>query len=135
MVAHDPLHGSGRADFPHPALASGDDAKPPQGIGVTDAGRWQPAVDEPPHALPEHSAVLATPTEHAVPESADRKAEGAQGWTVHGHAVVADVSPNDRPQPIADLGDGVVHASPKLGFHVTQLRLQPLADRLPENRE
>ena len=31
MVAHDPLHGSGRADFPHPALASGDDAKPRRG--------------------------------------------------------------------------------------------------------
>ena len=27
MVAHDPLHGSGRAGFPHPALASGDDAE------------------------------------------------------------------------------------------------------------
>ena len=26
MIAHDPLHGSGRAGLPHPALASGDDA-------------------------------------------------------------------------------------------------------------
>ena len=26
MIAHDPLPGSGRADFPHPALTSGDDA-------------------------------------------------------------------------------------------------------------
>ena len=25
-ITHDPLHGSGRAGFPHPALALGDDA-------------------------------------------------------------------------------------------------------------
>ena len=27
MVAHDPLHGSGRAELPHPALALGDNAR------------------------------------------------------------------------------------------------------------
>jgi hypothetical protein len=27
VIAHDPLHGSGRAELPHPALASGDDAE------------------------------------------------------------------------------------------------------------
>ena len=37
MVAHNPLHGSGLAELPHPALASGDDAKAPEGIGMTDA--------------------------------------------------------------------------------------------------
>jgi hypothetical protein len=26
MIAHNPLHGSGQADFPHPALALGNDA-------------------------------------------------------------------------------------------------------------
>jgi len=31
-----PLHGSGRAGFPHPALALGNDAHAPQGIGMTD---------------------------------------------------------------------------------------------------
>ena len=30
MVTHDPLHGSGRAELPHPALASGDDAEAAQ---------------------------------------------------------------------------------------------------------
>src|SRR5947208_15268231 len=33
-IARNPLHGSGRAALPHPALASGDDAKSPQGIGM-----------------------------------------------------------------------------------------------------
>jgi hypothetical protein len=32
MIAHDPLHGSGRADFPHPALTSGNDAHAAQWI-------------------------------------------------------------------------------------------------------
>jgi hypothetical protein len=27
MIAHNPLRGSGRADFPHPALTSDNDAK------------------------------------------------------------------------------------------------------------
>jgi hypothetical protein len=34
MIAHNPLHGSGRADFPHPALALGNDAHAAQGIGM-----------------------------------------------------------------------------------------------------
>jgi hypothetical protein len=36
MFTHHPLQGSGQAGFPHPALASGDDAYAPQGIGMTD---------------------------------------------------------------------------------------------------
>jgi hypothetical protein len=45
------------------------------------------------------------------------------------------VSTHNRPQPLALLGDGFVHASLKLGFHLIQLRLQPLAYRLPQHRE
>jgi hypothetical protein len=33
MIAHNPLHGSGQAGFPHPALALGEDAHAMQGIG------------------------------------------------------------------------------------------------------
>src|SRR5258708_3342292 len=50
MIAHNPLHGSGQAGFPHPALALGDDAHAAQGIGMTDGRRRQPASDEAPHA-------------------------------------------------------------------------------------
>jgi len=32
MVAHDPLHGSGQAELPHPALTSGDNAHVAQGL-------------------------------------------------------------------------------------------------------
>jgi len=34
MIAHNPLHGSGRAELPHPALALGNDAHAAQGIGM-----------------------------------------------------------------------------------------------------
>jgi hypothetical protein len=46
MIAHNPLHGSGRAELPHPALALGDDAHAAQGIGMTDSRHRQPAVEE-----------------------------------------------------------------------------------------
>jgi hypothetical protein len=52
MFAHNPLHGSGQAGFPHPALALGDDAHAPQGIGMTDRRQRKPASDEAPHAVP-----------------------------------------------------------------------------------
>jgi hypothetical protein len=53
MFAHNPLHGSGQAGFPHPALALGDGAHAAQGIGMTDGRHGQPASDEAPHAIPE----------------------------------------------------------------------------------
>ena len=49
------------AELPHPALASGDDAKPPQRIRMIDAGRRQPAVDQPRHPVPGDAARLAAP--------------------------------------------------------------------------
>src|SRR5216684_1808478 len=59
MIAHNPLHGSQRAGLPHWALASGDNAKSPQGIGMANAGRGQPAPKEPPHPLPGDTGSLA----------------------------------------------------------------------------
>lgn len=62
MVAHDPLSGSGRAGLPHPALASGNNAKEAvQRIRMIDAQRGQPAVNQPLHPVPVHMAVLAAP--------------------------------------------------------------------------
>ena len=52
MVTHNPLHRSGRADFPHPAPALGDDAEAAQGIVMIDAGRREPAINQPPHCGP-----------------------------------------------------------------------------------
>jgi len=58
MVAHDPLRGSGRAVLPHPALALGDDAQAVQRVGMINAQRGQPAVNQPPHSVPVHVTVL-----------------------------------------------------------------------------
>jgi hypothetical protein len=43
MIARDPLHRSGQAAFPHPALASGMDDQPLRGIRMNNAGWGQPA--------------------------------------------------------------------------------------------
>src|SRR5436190_19892310 len=115
MVAHNPLHRSGRAGFPHPAPASGDDAKPPQGIGVADVSGRQVAVNEPPHPVPEDPALLAAPRQRAMPESAHLEAEYVARWAVHRHPVIAGVPTDKRSRARAYPGDRVVRASPGTG--------------------
>src|SRR5215472_10791903 len=83
MIAHNPLHGSGQADFPHPALALGDDAHAAQGIGMTDGRQRQPASDEAPHAVPEDVSVLATPRQRAMPEPSHLESKKSQRRVVH----------------------------------------------------
>jgi hypothetical protein len=134
MITHNPLHGSGQADFPHPALALGDNAHAAQGIGMTDGRKRQPASDEAPHAIPEDATVLATPRQRAMPETSHLESKKSQRRVVHGHSVIPEVSTHHRLQPLALFWDGFVHAPPKFGFHRVQLRLQPFADRLPQHR-
>ena len=117
-IAHDPLHGSGRAGFPHPALALGNDAHAAQRIGMTDRRQRQPASDEAPHAIPEDAAVLAAPRQRAMPKPADSEPKNCQRRLVHGHSVVAEVSTHNRPQPLALLR-GWVRA------FVAEVRLSP----------
>src|SRR6266699_1241880 len=135
MIAHNPLHGSGRAALPHPALAVGDDAHAMQGIGMTDRRQWQPTVDEAPHTIPKDAAVLAAPRQRAVPEPPHLEPKNPQRVLVPGHSVIPDVPTYHRLQPFALVGDGFVHASLKFGFHLVQLRLQSLAYRLPQHRK
>ena len=49
------------------------------------------------------------------------------------HTVIPDVPPHHRLQPLAQFGDGFVHASLKFGFYLVQLRLQSFAYRLPQH--
>ena len=135
MIAHNPLHGSGQAALPHPALALGDDAHAAQGIGMTDGRHRQPASDEAPHAIPKDAAFLAAPRQRAMPEPSHLEPKNPQRVLVPGHSVIPDVSTHHRLQPLAQFGDGFVHASLKLGFHLVQFRLQPFAYRLPQHRE
>src|SRR6266404_4232489 len=135
MITHNPLHGSGRADFPHPALALGNDAHAAQGIRMTDRRQRQPTVDEAPHAIPQDAAVLAAPRQRAMPEPPHLEPKNPQRVLVPRHAVISDVPTYHRLQPFAHFWDGFVHPSLKFGFHRVQLRLQPLAYRLPQHRK
>src|SRR5258708_16882276 len=106
MVAHNPLHGSGQAGLPHPALTSGDDAHAAQGIRMTSAGGRQPAVDQAPHPVPKHAGVLAAPQERAMPEPTYLEPKRVQRRAVGRHSVITNVSTHARPQPLAHFRDG-----------------------------
>src|SRR5712692_10926638 len=134
-ITRNPLHGSGRAVLPHPALASGDDAKSPQGIGVTYARGGQPPLNKPAHPLPGDVPCVTAPRQCAVPEPADLKPEHAYRTAAHGHPVVTDMPTHDLAQPCTHHWDRVVQTSPQLGLDLAQLRLHPLPDRLPHHRE
>ena len=135
MVTHNPLYGSGQAGLPHPALTSGDNAHAAQGIRMTSAGGRQPAVDQAPHPVPKHAGFLAAPQERAMPEPTYLEPKRVQRRAVGRHSVITNVSTHDRPQPLAHFRDGVMHASFEFGLYLAQLRLQPFANRLPQDRE
>jgi hypothetical protein len=100
---------------------------------MTDGRQWQPAGDKAPHAVPVDAAVLAAPRQRAMPEPSNSEPKQLQRRLIHRHPVVSGVSTYHRLQPFALFWDGFVHAPPKLGFHRVQLRLQALADRLPQH--
>jgi hypothetical protein len=50
MIAHDPLHRSGRAELPHPAPTLGEDAQAHERIRMTNTSRWKPSRKIAPHA-------------------------------------------------------------------------------------
>jgi len=135
VITHNPLHGSGQAGFPHPALALGSDAHTAQGIGMTDGRQRQSASDQAPHAIPKDAAILAAPRQRAIPEPPYLGSKNPQRVVVPRLTVIPDVSTHHRLQPFTHFGDGFVHASLKFGFHLVQLRLQPFANRLPQHRE
>jgi len=42
---------------------------------------------------------------------------------------------NNRAEPLAHFGDGIMHAPPELDIHFAQLRLQSFTYRVPQQRE
>jgi hypothetical protein len=135
MIAHNPLHRSGQADFPHPAPTSGNDAHATQRKRMTYASRWQPVVDQASHSRPGNVPLLAATRQHSMPAHADLFSKQDQRGAVHGYPVIADMPTNHRAQPLARLRNGIVHTSSQFGFHLPQLCLQPFANRLPQHRE
>ena len=133
-VALRPLRRSQRADCPHWALASGPNAEAPERIGVKKARRGQSALTEPLHPSPGGAPPLAAPGQNPVPETLHLTTERERP-SVHRHPVILQVAENDRAQPRAHHRNRVVQAAPEFGFHLPQLRLQPLPHRLPEHRK
>src|SRR5919109_1560665 len=135
MVAHNPLHGSGHAAFPHPALALGNDAKSHQGIGMIQSHSWQPALLKALKSLGGHSALVAAPPKRSLPQPSYLITERVQRLPVHGHPVVMQMSQDHRTQPVSYFRYGIMQALTKLGFDFIKLSLHPLSHRLPNDRE
>jgi len=135
MITHNPLHGSGQAGFPHPALALGEDAYASQGIGMTDGRQRQPASDEAPHAIPKDAAVLATPRQRAFPKYRDVVAESHEGPGVRGHRVVRKEACDHLLEPSSLFGNRPVHPPPQLLLDRLELRPHAVAPGLPFDQE
>src|SRR5665213_536119 len=135
IIAEHPLHRSGRAALPHPAPTLGSDAQAHEWVRVADASGRKPSGDHGPHPTPGQVITLTATAQHRPPHATDRQTEGTDCGAVHRDAVITHVTENNRAQILANLGDGVVHASFEFGFHRLQLRLPPFAHRLAQHRE
>src|SRR5919198_2597557 len=112
MIAHDPLHRSGRAALPHPAPALGNNAQADEGIGMANARGWQPPVDVASHPLPRQMMTLTAALEGPHPEPANGLTEGDDTRPVHGHAVVLHVPPHHCTEIGTHRREWRVQASP-----------------------
>src|SRR5881296_1827518 len=118
MVSHNPLHRSGRAALPHPAPTLGSDAEANERVGMPDADGRQPPVDVSVHPVPRHGVSSATAAQDLPPQPPHYLAESSESGTVPGHAVVVEVTQDDRSQIGALLRDGAVQASMQLDLHL-----------------
>lgn len=91
MVTHNPLHRSGRAALPHPALALGDDAQAHKRFRVADAGERKPPMVVLRHPAPRQVMRLTAAFESAPPQPSDLLAEEADARAVAGDAVIPDM--------------------------------------------
>src|SRR5260370_188508 len=126
-IAEHPLHGSGRAALPHPALALGGDGEAHARIGMTDTWCRKPAGDVGAHTAPGQMVALTPTTQHAPPELGHRFPKRVQRRTVQRDTVVPVVPEDDGPQIRALLRDGLVQTTSELGLDCSQLRLPPRA--------
>jgi hypothetical protein len=135
MIAHDPLHRSGRAELPHPAPTLGEDAQAHERIRMTNTSRRKPSRNIALHAGPRQVVTLASTAQHRPPQITHGVAKSAQCRAIHGHSVIAEVAQQDRAQVRSLFPNRRVHALPQFFFQSPQLRLPPLAHRLSQYRE
>src|SRR5499427_6985663 len=94
MVAHNPLHGSGRAVLLHPALALGNNAKTLPGIRMTHASQREPASYSALHLCPRYTGFLAAPPQYSPPDPSHSHAKVTDTYRIHRHRVVIHVLDN-----------------------------------------
>src|SRR5512145_1420557 len=135
MVAHNPLHGSGHAELPHPALASGNNAKAHPRIRMTDASVRKPPSHVAFHPSPRQVGFLAPALERSPPDPTHCHAKVTDRHGIHRHRIVMHMAENNRTHIGAHLRDGLVHTPMKLGLNLPKLRLPPRAHGLPKHRE
>ena len=102
---------------------------------MADMGRRQPAADEPCHSVPLDATMLASSAQGMMPEVAHGETKVVHGLAVTRYSEVTKMPAHHRLQPRADFRNGVVHAPPQFGFHLLQLGLHALANRLPKHQK
>src|SRR5437667_12051237 len=114
MIAHDPLHRSGRAALPHPAPALGKYAQSHEGIRMADTRNRKPPGDQSRHSVPGQMVSLAATAQHRPPQVTYSLAEGKQGRAIHRYAVVASVAirPSASMPPVPQWACASVAAVP-----------------------
>jgi hypothetical protein len=84
MIAHDPLHRSGRAELPHPAPTLGDDAQAHERIRMTNTSRWELSRNKAPHAAPWQVVTLAAtaqlPSARDSPPLGEKRPAPGRSW-------------------------------------------------------
>src|SRR6266511_4669519 len=128
-LAGGPPHRSQRAGLPHWAPASGGGVKAHLGVGVQDAGRWEPSLSETVGALPGPVVALAATPKRPAPVPGHLVPEGLDRPGVARHGVVGEVSSHHTGQPGALLRDGPMPACLELVFDLLELGPHPLGDR------
>jgi hypothetical protein len=135
MVAHNPLHGSGRAALLHPALASGNNAKALPGIRMTHTSQWEPASYSALHLCPRYTGFLAAPPQYSPPDPSHGHAKVTDTDRIHRHRVVTHVPQNHRAHILAHFWNRRRYALLEFGFHFLKLTLPALAHRLPQHHK
>jgi len=109
MIAHNPLHRSGRAELPHPAPTLGDNAQAHERIRMAHLSWREPTRNVACHATPRQVVTLAATAQDHPPEIAHCSAKGAQCRAIHGHPVITEVA--ERPAALAP------HGIAQISFH------------------
>ena len=134
-VTQHPLNRSVHAELPHTALASGRDDQTLVRVRVADVGHGQPMRHQAIHAAPSQTTALAAAAQRAMPQPGDLMAECPQPRAVARHAEVPAMPSDHRPQVLALLRDGLVHAPSEFELDRLQFGSQAFGTREPQDHE